>query len=73
MLQFAMPRYSPSFDWDAARSVPSRVRLLDTIAAEAALLISPHVPFPGVGRVASKGAARHGRRGHSALPSTAIG
>ena len=57
-LQFGLPHYSPSFDYDQSLSVPSRRRLLDTIQAEGALLISPHLPFPGVGRVEGEGTAR---------------
>ena len=57
-LQFGLPEYSPSFDYDQSLSVPSRRRLLDTIQAEGALLISPHLPFPGVGRVEGEGTAR---------------
>ena len=53
LLQFEYPSYSPSFDWNTERSVPARVQLLETIAAESALLMSPHLPFPGVGHVRS--------------------
>ena len=58
LLQFGMPHYSPSFDFDIEKSVPARQRLLDKIQAEGALLLSPHLPFPGVGHVVGAGATR---------------
>jgi glyoxylase-like metal-dependent hydrolase (beta-lactamase superfamily II) len=51
LLQFSFPHYSPSFDWDSEKSVIARTKLLDTIHAEGALLMSPHLPFPGIGHV----------------------
>ena len=35
----------------------SRRKLLDRVAEEEALLLSPHLPFPGVGRVFRQGSA----------------
>lgn len=58
LLQFSMPHYSPSFDYDVEQSVPSRRRLLDRMQAEGALLVSPHLPFPGVGHVVGSGLSR---------------
>ena len=58
LLQFSMPYYSPSFDFDKEQSVPSRRRLLDKLQAEDAILLSPHLPFPGVGHVVGTGTSR---------------
>jgi glyoxylase-like metal-dependent hydrolase (beta-lactamase superfamily II) len=58
LLQFSMPQYSPSFDFAVEQSVPSRRRLLDRLQAEGALLVSPHLPFPGVGHVVGAGLSR---------------
>lgn len=58
LLQFGKPHLSPSFDWSIEKSVPSRIKLLDTIKEEGALLLSPHLPFPGVGRVVGEGSER---------------
>ncbi|CAK0842506.1 unnamed protein product, partial [Prorocentrum cordatum] len=43
----------------AARRRPLRVRaLLDRASREGALLLSPHLPFPGCGRVRAEGGGR---------------
>ena len=56
-IQFGHPEWSPIFDWDGVQGGASRRKLLDRVAEEEALLLSPHLPFPGVGRVLRQGAA----------------
>jgi glyoxylase-like metal-dependent hydrolase (beta-lactamase superfamily II) len=57
--QVARPSWSPVFDWSPADlgAAAMREALLARIEAEGALLISPHFPFPGVGRVLREGGA----------------
>eukprot|EP00468_Gymnochlora_sp_CCMP2014_P001920 CAMPEP_0167742350 /NCGR_PEP_ID=MMETSP0110_2-20121227/1377_1 /TAXON_ID=629695 /ORGANISM="Gymnochlora sp., Strain CCMP2014" /LENGTH=362 /DNA_ID=CAMNT_0007626531 /DNA_START=137 /DNA_END=1225 /DNA_ORIENTATION=- len=49
--QIQKPHWSPIFDWDKAISESNRVALLTLADSESARLLSPHFPFPGVGRV----------------------
>lgn len=50
-IQFAKPEWSPVFDWKPELGAASRRKLLGLISQENALLLSPHLPFPGVGKV----------------------
>ena len=57
-LQFATPAVCfEEYDWDERRAVDARLRLLRTAADEGALLLSPHLRFPGCGRVFRQGSA----------------
>lgn len=44
-----------AFDVDQAARVPGRVGLLDTLAAEKALLVTTHATFPPLGTVIPDG------------------
>lgn len=49
------PSWATAFDLDPAEAFRSRLALLDQAAADRALLMSYHMPFPGLGRVARQG------------------
>lgn len=51
--QIQNPHWSPFFDWAPGPSAASRAELLQRIHGEGALLLSPHFPFPGAGRLES--------------------
>lgn len=51
------PEWYTRYDLRPEQSVTSRVRLLDRAAASGALVHAYHFPFPGLGRVRSKGRA----------------
>lgn len=50
--------WCPAFDNDKPTATASRRRLLDRIAAEAALMVACHFPNPGIGRLAESGGRR---------------
>ena len=62
--QVAQPEWSPSFDWSATAAATTRSSVFRRLAAEGALLVSPHLPFPGVGRIERAG------RADDALPAS---
>lgn len=49
----------PAFDEAPLDSLETKRRLLGRAVAESALLISPHIEFPGTGRVVEEGRRRH--------------
>lgn len=49
--QVSKPHWSPWFDWTPNTASLNRKWLLQLICDEGALLLSPHFPFPGAGRV----------------------
>jgi glyoxylase-like metal-dependent hydrolase (beta-lactamase superfamily II) len=49
------PRWATAFDLDPARAFAARVRLLDQAEADRTLLMSYHMPFPGLGRIRKVG------------------
>ena len=51
--QVAHPEWSPVFDWGSSGGVSGMVRraVLGRIADEDAMLLSPHLPFPGAGTI----------------------
>ena len=51
--QVSHPEWEPLFDWNKKAARKSRTELLERIEREGASLISPHLPFPGVGVVRS--------------------
>jgi len=52
---FAHPDWQPRADMDGATAAKSRRRLLDMAAQEKLTVLSYHIPFPGLGRVESRG------------------
>lgn len=50
-VQVAHPDWSPGFDADTSKSVPSRRMLFERAAAENILVLTYHFAFPGMGRV----------------------
>jgi glyoxylase-like metal-dependent hydrolase (beta-lactamase superfamily II) len=50
-LQVEHRDWSPRFDWDAEKARESRELVLGEIEREGARMLSPHFPFPGVGRI----------------------
>lgn len=55
--QVARASWSPFFDWAAASAAAVRASVLERIAHEGAALLSPHLPFPGMGQVEAGGEA----------------
>lgn len=49
------PRWATAFDLDPAEAFASRLKLLDQAEADRTLLMSYHMPFPGLGRVHKAG------------------
>lgn len=64
-MQFAHPEWSPTFDADISRSVPTRRAALGQAADDGVLVLFYHLPFPGLGRVRRVGE----RFGWTPLPS----
>ena len=54
-VQFANPGWASAFDADAERSIASRRRIFDEVAADSIFVAGMHLPFPGVGYVTRKG------------------
>ena len=54
-LQLEHPGWVAAFDFDPSQAVATRRRLFDRAAAERALVLCYHFPFPGLGRVARAG------------------
>lgn len=50
-MQFAHPEWSPTYDVDTTRSVPTRRAALGRVADEAMLALFYHLPFPGLGHI----------------------
>lgn len=55
--QFKHPEVSAVFDIDPAAAVAMRADLLPVLAKEDVLIASPHLPFPGLGRLHRDGSA----------------
>jgi glyoxylase-like metal-dependent hydrolase (beta-lactamase superfamily II) len=51
------PEWQPAFDLIPEQAISTKRRLLDRAAADQALALAFHFPFPGLGRVLPKGAA----------------
>lgn len=49
------PRWATAFDLDPTQAFISRARLLDQAEADSTLLMSYHMPFPGLGRIQKVG------------------
>jgi glyoxylase-like metal-dependent hydrolase (beta-lactamase superfamily II) len=49
------PGWATAFDLDPTQALASRVRLLDQTEADRTLLMSYHMPFPGLGRIRKQG------------------
>ena len=49
------PGWATVFDYDPARAAATRRRVLDRAAADRAMLMAYHMPFPGIGHVAASG------------------
>jgi glyoxylase-like metal-dependent hydrolase (beta-lactamase superfamily II) len=56
-VSFAHPRWPSGSDQDAEKGVETRLRLLDRLAADKAMLTAYHLPTPGEGRVERDGSA----------------
>jgi glyoxylase-like metal-dependent hydrolase (beta-lactamase superfamily II) len=56
-VSFAHPRWPSGSDQDAEKGVETRLRLLDRLAADKAMLTAYHLPTPGEGRVVRDGSA----------------
>lgn len=56
-VSFAHPEWRPRADMDGEGAVRSRRTTLDMAAADGLLVLSYHIPFPGLGRVERKGTA----------------
>jgi glyoxylase-like metal-dependent hydrolase (beta-lactamase superfamily II) len=54
-VQVAHPEWSPAFDADTSKSVPSRRMLFERAAAENIPVLTYHFAFPGMGHVTHKG------------------
>jgi glyoxylase-like metal-dependent hydrolase (beta-lactamase superfamily II) len=54
---FERPEWASGSDQDAAMAADTRVRLLDQIATDKALLIGYHLPGGGIGRAERDGSA----------------
>lgn len=54
-VQVAHPEWSPGFDADTSKSVPSRRMLFERAVAENIPVLTYHFAYPGIGRVAHKG------------------
>lgn len=57
-VQVNEPSWSPAADVDPVRSATTRRALWDRIEAEGSMVASGHFPFPGMGRVETRGAQR---------------
>jgi glyoxylase-like metal-dependent hydrolase (beta-lactamase superfamily II) len=55
--QLKYPEVSAVFDIDPAAAVATRAKLLPILAEEDILVASPHLPFPGLGRLQKQGDA----------------
>lgn len=55
VLLLEKPRIEFAFDTDPKQSASTRVRILDTLAANRTPLIAYHFPWPGIGNVAKQG------------------
>lgn len=53
----AFPASRSRYDTDPARAIATRIALLARIAAEGAMVIGYHYPFPGIGRIERYGEA----------------
>lgn len=51
------PEWRPAFDLIPEQSIATKRRILDRAAADRALVLAFHFPFPGLGRVVPKGQA----------------
>ena len=49
------PRIEFAYDTDPKQAAATRVRMLDTLAAQKIPLLAYHFPWPGVGHVAKQG------------------
>jgi glyoxylase-like metal-dependent hydrolase (beta-lactamase superfamily II) len=54
-IHLEQPGWYPAFDFAPEQAMTTRRRLLDWVAAEKALVIACHFPFPGLGQVTQKG------------------
>ena len=54
-IHLEQPDWYPAFDFMCEQAMATRRHLLDRVAAEKALLIACHFPFPGLGHVLQKG------------------
>jgi glyoxylase-like metal-dependent hydrolase (beta-lactamase superfamily II) len=57
VISFQHPSWRVPLDHEADRSVSTRLRLLDRLAADKLQLVAAHLPFPGYGRVERKDGA----------------
>lgn len=57
VISFAHPDWRPASDHEPDRAAAMRAKLLDRLAADKAVLIGYHLPFPGTGRVEKRGSA----------------
>jgi glyoxylase-like metal-dependent hydrolase (beta-lactamase superfamily II) len=55
VLLLERPRLEFAFDSDPKQAAATRVRLLDTLAANRTQMIAYHFPWPGIGHVAKQG------------------
>ncbi len=55
VLLLERPRLEFAFDTDPKQAAATRVRLLDTLAANRTQMIAYHFPWPGIGHVAKQG------------------
>lgn len=56
-ISFARPAWPWGPDWDTAKAIASRLRLLDLLASEKIPLLGYHLPWPGLGRVEKRPSA----------------
>lgn len=59
VLQLQNPDWYVAFDYDPQQAVAARKRLLDRAAADRTLIVGSHIPFPGVGNIRARTAARN--------------
>jgi len=58
-IHLEQPDWRPAFDLAGEQAMATRRRFLDWLAAEKALVIASHFPFPGLGHVIRKGEGWH--------------
>lgn len=56
-ISLAHPDWQPRADMDGDKGAQSRRRLIEMAAADKAMVLGYHLPFPGLGRVERKGSA----------------
>lgn len=58
VLQIVHPEWYVGVDFDPQQAVATRKKLLDRAATDRTLLVGSHMPFPGIGHIRARNAAR---------------